>query len=86
MGEALWWALDSRLRDPQAPPLELLPLGSGQAAVGGGQVAVALSRAEFEALVTRELQLVAYNRPQHADDFRIACSCATVSQAPRQPS
>ena len=62
MGEALWWTLDSRLRDPQAPPLDV-----------------------FESLVTRELQLVAYNRPQHAEDFRIACSCATVPHTPQKP-
>jgi hypothetical protein len=38
-----------------------------------------MSRAEFEALVGQELRIFAYNRPHHALDFRIACSCAISS-------
>ena len=64
--------------------------GSGQVApyVGGaalddervaGQDGAALSRADFEALVGQELRNFAYNRPHHALDFRIACSCAPAS-------
>ncbi len=56
---------------------------SGRATLGderaGEQDGVAMSRAEFEALVGQELRIFAYNRPHHALDFRIACSCAISS-------
>jgi len=42
----------------------------------------ALSRAEFEALVGQELRTFAYNRPHHALDFRIACSCVAALPSP----
>ena len=105
MGEAFFWALETRL--PASRPGSTAPpaphrggnfLSSGAAAddtgaasrsaelhpegavpgdaQGAAQDGAALSRAEFEALVGQELRIFAYNRPHHALDFRIACSCA----------